>query len=75
MAEERKFHSKLREGLMFICKSLIFSYKNSISKQYQYFYFEMIQKLAYYVLDAVLDASIIPIFQQEVRDGPGRDEQ
>ena len=31
MAEERKFHSKLREGLMFIRKSLIFWYKNSIS--------------------------------------------
>ncbi len=50
MAEERKFHSKLREGLMFICKSLIFFYKNSISQQYKHFYFEMIQKLAYYVV-------------------------
>ena len=60
---------------MFICKSLIFSYKNSISQQYKHFYFELIQKLAYYALDVVLDAPITPIFQQEVRDGPGRDEQ
>ncbi len=56
---------------MFICKSLIFLYKNSISQQYKHFYFELIRKLAYHVLDA----SITPIFQEEVRDGPGRDEQ
>ena len=56
---------------MFICKSLIFLYKNSISQQYKHFYFELIRKLAYHVSDA----SITPIFQKEVRDGPGRDEQ